>query len=445
MNSETLSALEAMSSILIPLPLALVSIVLCSQSPLLSVDPVLAELTSIVDKQGMETGTSGTWHISQLITLCALVSSTLLSVGVIGKWQCRTDASDRRTRSHSSLGHRGATSKNASNALTLENIGRVTRRILAVGLPFFGAITVGGPGPALILLVATVGDLANSEGSTGHIGKTRGWSRLLRLRKWTIAVISLQIIADLVGAIIHTTAIWPLMIGHTALAITTFVLPPPYLTPWVAASAITSPMSKSTGKTSAVLTPWDTPQLRAKSLTGPRAPSPLISTTKDTNLTLVAGLLTAFPCAAWLLSNFSTTTPVAIVPLATGIIICVLSALSFTFAYPRSLMTEKKLGSAVGLVLPIVLQEMVNVQSWLMFAFQGVTAGLFWFALNIDTLAAHPVPYTTSPYIHHHGSKVAKGPHSRFTGLLLSTLRDWPLLHSILVEKDSRRIFYFMW
>ncbi|MCJ1439210.1 putative zinc transporter msc2 [Xylographa pallens] len=443
-QSETLSTLEAMSSMLIPLPLALVSIVLCSQSPLPPVDPLLVGLKNSIDKQGMDTRTSGAGHTSQLITLCALVSSTLLSVGVIGKWQGRTDASDRRTRSHSSLGHRGATSKNASNVLTVENMRRVTRRILAVGLPFFGAITVGGPGPALILLVATVGDLANSEGSTGHIGKTGGWNRLLRLRKWTIAVISLQIIADLVGAIIRTTAIWPLMIGYTALAITIFVLPPPYLTPWVAASAITSPMSKSAGKTSAVLTPWDTPNRRAKSLTGPRAPSPLISTTKDTNLTLVAGLLTALPCAAWLLSNFSTTTPIAIMPLAIGIIICVLSALSFTFAYPRSLMTEKKLGSAVGLVLPIVLQEMVKVQSWLMFAFQGVAAGLFWFALNIDTLAAQPIPYTTSPHTHHHVSKVAKGPHSRFTGLLLSTLRDWPLLHSILVEKDSRRIFYFM-
>ncbi|MCJ1381363.1 putative zinc transporter msc2 [Xylographa soralifera] len=441
---ETLSILEAMSSVLIPLPFALVSLVLCSQSPLLPVDSASAKLKDSVEEQGMETRHSGSVHISRLVTLCALISGTLLSVGVIGKWQGRTDALDRRKRSHSSLGHRGVTSKTGSYIMSLETIRRVTRRILAVGLPIFGASMVGGPGPALVLLVATVGDLANSEGSTGHMGRSRDWGRLLQLRKWTIVVISLQTIADLARAIIHTTAIWPLVTGYTALAISTFVLPPPYSTPRVAASAITSPMPKSVEKTSAVLTPWEAPQVRAKSLTRPTARSPLVSTPKDTNLTLVAGFLTALPCAAWLPSIFSTTTSIAITPLATGIMICVLSALTFIFASPRSLMTEKKLGSAGGLVIPIVLQEMVKVQSWLMFAFQGVTAGLFWLALNIDTLAAQPVPYVKSIHTHHHGPKLAKGPHSRFTGLLLSTLRDWPLLHSILVEKDSRRIFYFM-
>lgn len=35
--------------------------------------------------------------------------------------------------------------------------------------------------------------------------------------------------------------------------------------------------------------------------------------------------------------------------------------------------------------------------------------------------------------------------HSRLTQYLLQTFQHRPLLHSILVEKDSRRIFYFMW
>ncbi|MCJ1390294.1 putative zinc transporter msc2 [Xylographa bjoerkii] len=441
---ESLTALEALSSMLIPLPFALVSLVLCSQLPLPQVDLTHAKLKSDTEEQGIQTRTSDLGSLSGLIALCALVSGTLLLVGVVGKWQGKTDALDRRKRSHSSLGHRGGTSKTGSDILSLETIRRITRRILAVGLPIFGASMVGGPGPALILLVATVGDLANSEGTTGHMGRSGGWSRLLRIRKWTIVVIFLQIIADLAGAIIHTTTIWPSIIGYTALAISAFVLPPPYSTPRVMASAITSPMSKSAEKTSAVLTPWEAPQLRVKSLTGWRARSPLISTPKDTNLTLVAGSLTALPCIAWLLTIFPTTNPIAIVPVAAGIMTCTLGALSFTFAYPRSLMTEKKLGMAGGLVLPIVLQEMVKVQSWLVFAFQGFIVGLFWFALNIDTLAAQRVPYTVSPHTHHHGLKSAKGPHSRFTDLLLSTLRDWPLLHSILVEKDSRRIFYFM-
>lgn len=33
---------------------------------------------------------------------------------------------------------------------------------------------------------------------------------------------------------------------------------------------------------------------------------------------------------------------------------------------------------------------------------------------------------------------------SKFTNLLLPYTAKWPLLHSVMVEKDSRRIFYFM-
>ena len=442
--SGYLTSLEAMSSMLIPLPFALVSLILCSQSSLSVIHPTQAKLNGSIKEQQVEEMTSGSQNLSSLITLCALVSGTLLLVGVVGKWQGKSDALDRRKRSHSSLGHRDTSTKTGL-VLSPETARRIVRRILAIGLPIFGASIVGGPGPAIILLVATAGDLANSEGSTGHNGKSIDWIQPLRSRKWTLTVISFQIGADLARAIIHEIAIWPIFIGYTAVVVSAFMLPPPYSTLRVAASAITSPMPKSTVRTSAVLTPWEASQAKVKSLTEARARSPLISTPKDTNLTLVAGFLTALPCAAWLLFIFPRTTQIAFMPVAAGFTICTFSALSFIFAYPKSLMNENKLGVAAGLVLPIILQEILNAQSWLRFAFQGVIVGLFWFALNVDTLLVQRIPHTASAHIHHHGSKSAKGPHSRFTGLLLATLRDWPLLHSILVEKDSRRIFYFMW
>ena len=33
---------------------------------------------------------------------------------------------------------------------------------------------------------------------------------------------------------------------------------------------------------------------------------------------------------------------------------------------------------------------------------------------------------------------------SKFTSFVLTLTERWPLIHTILVEKDSRRIFYFM-
>ncbi len=43
-----------------------------------------------------------------------------------------------------------------------------------------------------------------------------------------------------------------------------------------------------------------------------------------------------------------------------------------------------------------------------------------------------------------HDSHDHPAPKSAFTNLLLPYTSNWPLLHAIMVEKDSRRIFYFM-
>jgi zinc transporter 5/7 len=46
-------------------------------------------------------------------------------------------------------------------------------------------------------------------------------------------------------------------------------------------------------------------------------------------------------------------------------------------------------------------------------------------------------------HAHDHSNSTQEKP-SRFTSLILPQSEKWPLLHSILIEKDSRRIFYFM-
>lgn len=49
------------------------------------------------------------------------------------------------------------------------------------------------------------------------------------------------------------------------------------------------------------------------------------------------------------------------------------------------------------------------------------------------------------PHDHHaHVHAASVEPRSRFTSFLLPFVLRWPLLHTILADKDSRRIFYFM-
>jgi zinc transporter 5/7 len=45
---------------------------------------------------------------------------------------------------------------------------------------------------------------------------------------------------------------------------------------------------------------------------------------------------------------------------------------------------------------------------------------------------------------HDHGGHDHSAKRSRFTGLLLPYTARWPLLHAIMTDKDSRRIFYFI-
>jgi zinc transporter 5/7 len=54
------------------------------------------------------------------------------------------------------------------------------------------------------------------------------------------------------------------------------------------------------------------------------------------------------------------------------------------------------------------------------------------------------VPHGHSHHGHTHNHTPLAEPRSRFTNFLLPFILRWSLLHTILAEKDSRRIFYFM-
>ena len=45
---------------------------------------------------------------------------------------------------------------------------------------------------------------------------------------------------------------------------------------------------------------------------------------------------------------------------------------------------------------------------------------------------------------HHHHHSTSVEPRSKFTAFVLPYTRKWPLLYTIMADKDSRRIFYFM-
>lgn len=75
--------------------------------------------------------------------------------------------------------------------------------------------------------------------------------------------------------------------------------------------------------------------------------------------------------------------------------------------------------------------------------------GLVWAAMQFDK---KPFSHDHHDHGHNHGDahghaqapKEAKAP-SAITRSLMKSTEGLPLIHSILIERDSRRIFYFMW
>lgn len=436
------SVMEVASSLLITLPFALVTLVFSSEALKLPVDPTIAKLLpQDKEKAGIEREGGSIW-LSNLLVACALTSTTLLLVGITAKLKRRTESAQGRNRSHSALGPRNTKTKADLDLLTLESAWRIFGRVASVGLPFIAACTIGGEPVAVVSLVAAAADLAGTESLASNMS-SRGWKRLLHSRKWTMLALILQILADGFGRASSGEG-GTMLLGYMALGASAFFLPPPYPTSSNRSPGVTSPIPKSASKTSAVPTPWDAPRAPVITSRGRSVLSPLISTPKDINLTLCAGTLTAIPCALWALVHLHALTSTHLSHICWGVLVSGLACISLMFASPKSLNTERKIGFAVGLFAPIIIEEMLITHMWGAFASQGVVVTLFWAAIRTDTHPALANSHSASPATHQHVQAPHEESHSWITGTLLSATEDWPLLHKILAEKDSRRIFYFM-
>lgn len=436
--------MEVASSLLIPLPFALITLILTSQGPELPVDPTITKLLAPSKEKGQMARERRSAWSSNLLLSCALTSMTLLLVGITAKLQRRKESAQGRNRSHSALGPRDARTRTDLDLLTLDSAWRVSGRIASVGLPFLAACTIGGERVAVISLVAAATDLAGTESMATNLS-WRGWRRLLDSRKWTLLTICAQIITDVVGLTSSSRGSGSVLLGYMAIGASALFLPPPYQTSSRKVPGVTSPVPKSAGKTSAVPTSWDAARTPVATSRGNSTLSPLSSTPRDINLTLSAGILLAVPCALWALFHLSIFASSSVIQICSAILISGLACMSLMFAHPDSLNTERKFGLAVGLFAPLLIQETLISQAWAVFAFQGVIVGVLWAAIKVDTHSALTGSHSTPPAAHQHVHAPQEESHSRISGLLLSATEDWPLLHKILVEKDSRRIFYFMW
>lgn len=388
-----------------------------------------------------------------LLSACALTSGTLMIVG--GTSKIRAIARGQDEGKADAAGRRRATSF-ASMQIGPVSVHRgrqLVGRLLGVGLPFYASFHLGSDRVGLILLAALVADIAIVDNEPRDFLTKSGAKRLLSSRRWTLVAMLLQLLCDIVGLTNGSTLFFHKLLGYIALCISVFALPPPFPTMSARKAYVSSPVEPPPPSGSNVLTTLREIPSAAQALSPPDSQlSHLVYTPEDVDLTLIAGAALGLLTSLIYFFTIPIASAFSYLSMTGGISAMCASALALTFAQPQRLRHSRGVGLAFGSLLFSTSLLFLGPVSWISYAYQTSTIIISFAALVYDThnsvsISSHHTHGHSHGHGHQHEEKGHSDHHadpSRISRYLLTKSQGWPLLHSILAEKDSRRIFYFM-
>lgn len=422
LNRSWLELPETLTALLIPLPylfasLAYPSVVAQARKPPSPLSDAATESNGLSSQSPSAGG--------QLLHACTLSSTTLILVGLISKIRSTTDQPLDRRKSFGSSETPGGGTLHA--LLHLGSLWRIITTVLSVLLPFYATMQLGGARAAVILLAATAAGLGSFDQKLGKHTTWENLKRTVRTRKWTCAVLGLGLFADF-----HSSAdASGTVLGYLALAIAIAAIPLPLPTAgWYLMTG-----SKSQDA-------WNTHSSTRASL--PKPSSPLTNTPQETLLTLASGLALALltvlyssiASSAPSLSRFAIFFSTLSVASATGLVY---------FSLPAALRSKKKGGLALGSFLVAAFEIWGDPESWQAWVLFPTTCVFLFAAIALDTHSsalARPHSHGHS-HAHEHHDHHLHGNHSKLSAFLIARCTPGSITHSILIEKDSRRIAYF--
>lgn len=292
-------------------------------------------------------------------------------------------------------------------------------QIFSVGLPIYATLKVGGFLVAFALLLATATGVPKLVASDPRVAVQERYSRKI----FTMSLLGTATLLSYLGLNKSWDA-WPLT-GYLALVLSVFVISPPF------------PALRRQG-------PIPEPGLVAESLSKDKvsgsSQSAVIVTT-DAPLALVSGgfLLVLAMIASGGLPFGLADSIYVLAPAG-------LLANALVFSSPAGIRSSSKVGLAVTTGSAALLSSPhIHDDVIVVYVARCILAALSFFASRMDDkhlrLDAHSHSHTHNHHNHSHGPTEA----GAVTKWLLHRSEPYPLLHSILKEKDSRSIFYFMW
>jgi len=207
-------------------------------------------------------------------------------------------------------------------------------------------------------------------------------------------------------------------------------------------------LSRELKPSTAPSTPWESPTGARANISA--APSPLIATTHDIHLTMLAGALLSV-IAVVLSVIFATAASLSVPAIGFSTLSVVSMAGCIFFALPPLLRTQHRLGTGIGFWLITCLAFVIHAGSWTVAFCDLVFCGLAYTAVLFDNAPANSPQsahdaHKSNGHIHaheKHNHDREHKKHSALTAYLLKFCVPGSIMYNIMQEKDSRRIAYF--
>jgi zinc transporter 5/7 len=277
----------------------------------------------------------------------------------------------------------------------------------------------------LIAVAAGIGALDQKPGKHTPWDDVR---RTLRTRKVTCGALCVGMLADVATSANVTGS----LIGYMALLVSLLLVPPPL--PTAGWSLMTGPKSQDS---------YMSQKPSRASL--PKPSSPLVNSTENQLLTIASGLV--LTVTTILFSLVSSATPSLSHRTLGFSTLSVASTTALVFlSLPASLRSPKQVGFRLSGILIFALSFLEHqALSHFNIAFPWVCAMLVG-AVAVDTRPSVPHSHDHGDAGHKHShdhDHHLHGNHSRISAFLIARATPGSIVHSVLIERDSRRIAYF--
>nr|POF13456.1 hypothetical protein CFP56_02479 [Quercus suber] len=429
-----LTVREALTALLIPLPYLLASAAYASMHGH-GTEIQLHPLPAYAPQQ-LDAGTHSSVmlprprvsHGPSLLEASALTSATLLLVGAISKSISAVRTLDRR-KDPLRIPQR------VNGLMTMSFARSAAVRALSLGLPFYAAMQLGGLRVGLVLLMSIAANLTCADLPLGKV--SNDVKKELASRGISVAIFVVSMVLDLSGWTFHAS-FTDVALGYLALACSIILLHPPL--PAVAI-ATTSRATSRPATALAVTSPWNS-----------SATSPLVSSSRDQDITLLAGVVMSLVTLGMSILWSS-----RIFELGPAMVLSILAVLTMSgailFSTPSSIRSKHKTGMAMACLLSASVAFLFSPELWPGTIFNGGLSALSFIGVLYDTNGVE-LPRSHDEHAHehsidHHTHNDHQHQHehvesySAFTKFMIGFCRPGSLAHGILCEKDSRRIAYF--